>query len=104
MTRSMRISVLFRKVILTRIIDPQLVRDVLHKRDSVCLYGIIYKDGCQGGLSVHHIKTRGSGGDDVPENLITLCQKHHHLAQGYRINPDDLREILTRFFGYKFED
>ena len=26
---------------------------------------------------VHHIRTRGAGGNDVPENLISLCWKCH---------------------------
>ena len=76
---------------------------MLHKRDGVCLYGIIHKDGCEGGLSVHHIKTRGSGGSDVMENLITMCQKHHDQAQAYRIPPEHLMELLTRFHGYTYE-
>lgn len=25
----------------------------------------------------HHLKSRGAGGDDVPENLISLCRRHH---------------------------
>lgn len=25
----------------------------------------------------HHIKTKGSGGDDVDGNLISLCASHH---------------------------
>ena len=24
-----------------------------------------------------HVKTKGSGGDDVPENVWPLCRKHH---------------------------
>src|ERR1700744_3530604 len=24
-----------------------------------------------------HIKSRGSGGDDVPQNLLSLCRRHH---------------------------
>ena len=47
------------------------------------MYGIIKQDGCIGGLSVHHIKTRDLAEDDIPENLITLCQKHHDMAQAY---------------------
>jgi hypothetical protein len=89
---------------LARIIDPQVLKDMLHKRDGVCLYGIIHKDGCEGGLSVHHIKTCGSGGDDANENLITLCLKHDEQAQAYRIAPENFRGLLTRFFGYKYED
>lgn len=33
--------------------------------------------GCFGEVCAHHIKTKGSGGDDVPYNLIPLCMKHH---------------------------
>jgi len=30
------------------------------------------------GIHVHHIKTRGAGGTDKPENLIALCPECHH--------------------------
>lgn len=30
------------------------------------------------GVVGHHIKSKGSGGDDVAENLLALCQKHHN--------------------------
>jgi len=33
--------------------------------------------GCASTLEVHHIKYRSQGGSDAPENLITLCSKHH---------------------------
>lgn len=26
----------------------------------------------------HHIRTRGSGGDDDPRNLLALCTTHHN--------------------------
>jgi len=35
------------------------------------------KKGCSDRLEVHHIKYRSQGGSDAPENLITLCSKHH---------------------------
>ena len=28
----------------------------------------------------HHIRTRGAGGLDVPENLLALCVQHHRMA------------------------
>ena len=28
-------------------------------------------------IAGHHIKTKGSGGDDVDDNLISLCASHH---------------------------
>lgn len=26
---------------------------------------------------VHHVRTRGAGGLDIPENLMSLCRVHH---------------------------
>lgn len=28
----------------------------------------------------HHIKSRGSGGDDTSDNLMFLCAEDHHLV------------------------
>tara|TARA_Y100000310_G_scaffold130328_1_gene129510 strand:+ start:1948 stop:2262 length:315 start_codon:yes stop_codon:yes gene_type:complete len=47
---------------------------VLH-RDGRCL-----NCGLVMGLAPHHIKTRGSGGLDVEENLITLCLFCHRTV------------------------
>ena len=35
------------------------------------------KNGCSDELQVHHIIFRSDGGSDRPDNLITLCKKHH---------------------------
>ncbi len=35
------------------------------------------KKGCSDKLHVHHIKFRSKGGSNAPNNLITLCEKHH---------------------------
>lgn len=35
------------------------------------------KEQCFGPVAGHHIKSRGSGGDDIELNLLPLCQKHH---------------------------
>ncbi len=32
------------------------------------------------GLHLHHINYRSAGGDHSPENLITLCPRHHRLV------------------------
>jgi len=36
-------------------------------------------------VSGHHIRTRGAGGDDVPENLIPLCINCH--TEIHKIGP-----------------
>jgi hypothetical protein len=32
---------------------------------------------CSNGSDPAHIRTKGSGGDDIPDNLIPLCRGHH---------------------------
>jgi ribosome-binding protein aMBF1 (putative translation factor) len=44
----------------------------------------------------HHIKTVGSGGDDVPGNMIQLCTDDHTKAHTGQINKGTLREIVRR--------
>ena len=34
------------------------------------------------GTDPHHIKTRGAGGKDVPENGILLCRQIHNDGHG----------------------
>jgi predicted restriction endonuclease len=63
----------------------------------------LHKDGCSGGLDGHHITEVGEGGDDVIENIISLCRWHHGLAQEYRITKEELYAILALYHGYKYE-
>ncbi|MGH8913726.1 MAG: HNH endonuclease, partial [Acidimicrobiia bacterium] len=42
-------------------------------------------------LQVHHIRHRADGGDHDPDNLVTLCWYHHHVAihqMGMRLDPE----------------
>lgn len=74
-------------------------------RDGACLYGLFRKDGrCVEGIDPHHIQTVGSGGDDTLENLICLCRYHHQLAQTYVIEPRELRELLTLYYDYLYQE
>ena len=80
-------------------ITVKIPKWVVEERDRVCLYGLSSKD-CSGGLDPHHIIPVSQGGDDVVENIITLCRKHHDQAQGYIIKPEELRRLLGEFYGY----
>lgn len=51
-----------------RIVDKKLLKD---KK------GICEICGKPGQTEKHHIKTKGSGGDDTKENLIEVCRKCH---------------------------
>lgn len=56
-------------------------------------------DPCQFGLDPHHIIPRSQGGDDVADNVITLCRKHHDMAEEHKIKSVDLEAILIEIYG-----
>lgn len=58
---------------------------------------------CTDGADVHHIVTRGAGGEDVKENLIRLCRGHHDLAKTGKILPEVFRRILSKRYGYHYD-
>jgi predicted restriction endonuclease len=86
-----------------RIQDPGF-RNKIIGRDGVCLYGLHERAECSGGLDPHHIKTRGSGGDDTYDNGITLCRKHHSQAHSGHISADYLRLILNNYYKYEYPE
>lgn len=72
-----------------RIVDPKAI-DEARKIQwcEVC--------GSRQYLEVHHIKTRGSGGDDVPDNLIRLCWICHRKAHDGNLSKFFLKERARR--------
>ena len=86
-----------------RISDRTAIKDAIH-RDGVCLYGLYMREDCSKGLDPHHIITRGAGGDDEPHNIITLCRRHHQLAQTNVIKVKALREILSIYYQYTYSE
>ena len=71
-----------------RIVDKRAIKNA---RKDYCEYC-----GCRAYGEPHHIKTVGSGGDDVPENLIQLCGECHVKAHTGEISKDEFREIVGR--------
>jgi hypothetical protein len=57
---------------------------VLHPNCEVCLQ--VYPNSWRPSQTVHHIKTRGAGGEDIHENLLALCRIHDRVihSQGDR--------------------
>jgi hypothetical protein len=70
----------------TRIVDESALEEV---RKLPCLacdmsreerIRFIFDNSGKSGTTIshpHHVRSRGSGGDDVPENLMPLCARHH---------------------------
>ncbi len=62
------------------------------------------------GLQIHHVEPRGSGGSDMPENLITLCWRCHAEAHGVRLpdapcSPEDIYQACVEYLSdYYAED
>ena len=84
-----------------RIVVTDFNAQIRH-RDKVCLVGLLRKDGSSSeGVDCHHIETRGSGGNDIEENGITLCRYHHNEAHAGRITVRELHDILFYFYHYK---
>lgn len=70
----------------SRSIPPAIRSFVLH-RDGGCVI-----DGCSSRyrLEPHHLVAWGQFGSHDPDNLVTLCWYHHHIAihgEGYRFEP-----------------
>src|SRR5512142_2283169 len=84
-----------------RVIDRSVTQRA-RERDGCCLYGLLHKDGCEGGLDGHHMEQRGVGGDDVIENIISLCRKHHRMAEEYLISREELQAIMTLYHHYQY--
>lgn len=86
-----------------RVVDNQ-VTSKARARDGACLYGLWHKDGCKGLLDGHHIIPIGTGGPDVPENVISLCRWHHTLAEALKIDPDELRRLMALYHHYEYDE
>lgn len=52
--------------------------------------------GRRGYTEKHHVKTKGSGGDDVAENLIELCRRCHRLVHDGVIKKDVLMKMVKK--------
>lgn len=77
------------------------VAQAARDRDNTCLYGLLFRTGCVGMLSPHHLISFGSDPrHDVLENLICLCKKHHDQAEAHSIPSIVLRGVLYHFYGY----
>jgi 5-methylcytosine-specific restriction endonuclease McrA len=67
------------------------VRSEVFLRDKGCRGRALIPDlSCWGKLDPHHILRRSQGGQDTPENLVTLCRAHHDWVHAY---PESSRQL-----------
>lgn len=77
--------------------DWKLKRVHIMKRDKfLCMVCLNEGRLCNENLSVHHIKSLETAFDLRlnDENLITLCEKHHEMAEKGEISAEKLMEII----------
>ena len=75
-----------------RIDDPKAIKRVREQSKGFSEYCGTFSPP----LHIHHIKSKGSGGNDTPDNLISLCFICHHMAHNVEIAKDRLKEIVRR--------
>ena len=68
-----------------RIVNKKLLKDK-KKQCEIC--------GKRGQTEKHHIKTKGSGGDDVESNLIEVCRICHRKIHDGKISKKQILEII----------
>jgi len=67
------------------------VRSEVFLRDGGCKgRALIPALSCWGRLDPHHILRRSQGGQDTPDNLVTLCRAHHDWVHAY---PESSRNL-----------
>jgi 5-methylcytosine-specific restriction endonuclease McrA len=56
-----------------RVKNKKLLKEIRNRPCAACLQTVFQTTG-------HHLKSKGAGGDDTEENLISLCFFCHHLV------------------------
>ena len=62
---------------------PQWVAEAVFARDRWCVahrMGYAWDLRCAGRPHIHHAVLRSQGGRDHPDDLLLLCEAHHHHA------------------------
>lgn len=71
-----------------RVLKGAALRHEINQRDGgQCTFSDSAGKRCEERrwLDVHHIKPRGHGGQDVLENLATLCRAHHQILHKHEV-------------------
>jgi 5-methylcytosine-specific restriction endonuclease McrA len=68
----------------------ELRRDVFlrdNERCVICKTRVIWQAGFFDSMHLAHIRSRGAGGSDTPENVRTLCMRCHMLEHNPKSVP-----------------
>lgn len=70
-------------------VPKSVYQDVL-ARDMGCRAAEVIRIPCAGRIDPHHVKRRSQGGEDTPENLVSLCRAHHDWVHAH---PDESYQL-----------
>ena len=65
-------------------------KKLMDKKEHNCEY--CHKKNCY--TNTHHVKTKGSGGNDTEDNLIELCGDCHRKVHDGKISKEELLKII----------
>ena len=65
----------------------------IKNKNALARRGYCQLCGRGGYTEMHHIKSRGSGGDDVAENVCELCKICHSKAHSAQISKAELLKL-----------
>lgn len=57
-----------------KVASPKQWQAIIAAKAGLCR---LVRAACEGPIQYHHLVPRVDGGDDVPENIVPLCQFHH---------------------------
>jgi hypothetical protein len=80
-------------------VENRKLIDSIFEEQGCCLIGLHGQYGaCYGEECLHHVKSKGSGGNDERGNLIRTCLHHHQVIHNGKIKKLILYEYLEEFY------
>jgi hypothetical protein len=78
---------------------PPEVAETVLARDRWCVahrMGFAWDVPCSGAPHIHHAVLRSQGGRDHPDDLLLLCEAHHHHAHNVDRRGAEASGIIRR--------
>lgn len=79
-------------------ISPSVRNLVLKRDDCRCIIC-----GIKNNLQIAHYVSRARNGLGIPENLVTLCYKHHYLYDNGKYH-NEIKEHITTYLKAHYPD
>ena len=64
---------------------PEEWREIVRAKQGPCRCAEL--EPCAGSIEYHHVRSRGQGGGDTPDNIVPLCTRHHSQVTARQKGP-----------------